>query len=78
MAYSINQNHEELIVELSSSWQAGDFNQLSQGNLSDKQKSVSLLTTQFLGVPLLITFHRLKKNVRKGNNLIRIGREIIP
>ena len=36
---SINLNHEELIVEPSSSWEAGDFNELSQGNLSDKQKS---------------------------------------
>ena len=36
---SINLNHEELIVEPSSSWQAGDFNQLLQGNLSNKQKS---------------------------------------
>ena len=36
---SINLNHEELIVEPSSSWEAKDFNDLSQGNLSDKQKS---------------------------------------
>ena len=36
---SINLNHEELIVEPSSSCEAGDFNELSQGNLSDKQKS---------------------------------------
>ena len=36
---SINLNHEELIVEPSSSWEGSDFNDLSQGNLSDKQKS---------------------------------------
>ena len=35
---SINLTHEELIVGPSSS-QSGDFNQLSQGNLEDKQKS---------------------------------------
>ena len=36
---SINLTHEELIVEPSSSSQSGDSNQLSQGNLEDKQKS---------------------------------------
>ena len=36
---SINLTHEELIVEPSSSSQSGDFNQLSQGNLEDEQKS---------------------------------------
>ena len=36
---SINLTHEELIVGPSSSSQSGDFNQLSQGNLEDKQKS---------------------------------------
>ena len=41
---SIKQSPEELIVVPSSSSQSGDFNQLSQDNPEDKQKSHILLS----------------------------------